>query len=219
MPRTNPADYLQTHTIRQLEAIAHEQLKKLRDLTIPVNIETIVEDFHKIDIDVKRGLKEHRNLWGIVGTDLDTGDLVIVVDDQLLDLDHLYKIYRMTVAEEFAHILLHRDAIVRVKSIEGFQALQNHPNWHEHDRNAKWLAAALLIPARYVLDDSRKFYKQLVSTAGFGDRNVVQKYLRNLLADKYHVSVAAINYRLQNWPVNVVEKVDRAMRDELDFLD
>lgn len=219
MPGMNPADYLKTYTVNQLEAIACEQLKKLRGLTIPIDIETIVEDFQKIDIDVKRGLKDRHKLWGMVSTDLDTGDILIVVDDQLLDLDHLFRIYRMTIAEEFAHLLLHRDAIIRIKNIEDFEALQKHQDWHKHDRNAKWLAAALLVPAGHVLDDSRKFYRQLVSTVGYGDLNVVQKYLRNLLADKYLVSVSAMSYRLQNWPVNVVEKVERAIRDELPFLD
>ena len=48
---------------------------------------------------------------------------------------------------------------------------------------------------------------------------VVQKYIRNLLADKYDVSVSAMNYHLENWPVNVMDKIDRAMQDKLDFLD
>ena len=214
-----PDKDLQTFSIPQLETIAQEELKKLQDLIIPVDIETIVEERHKIEIDVKRGLKEHHYIWGMVGRDLDSGDIVILVDDQLLDFDHLYKIYRMTIAEEFAHILLHRDAIERVESLEDFKSLQNHPNWHEHDRNAKWLAAALLIPAWHVLDDGRKFYSQIVSAAGFSDPNAVKKYVRNLLADKYDVSVSAMDYRLQNWPVNIVEKIERSIHDRLGFLE
>ncbi len=48
---------------------------------------------------------------------------------------------------------------------------------------------------------------------------MVQKYIRNLLADKYDVSVSAMNYRLENWPVNVVDKINQAMQEKLDFLD
>lgn len=215
----NPANHLRTYDIPELERIAHEELRKLHDITIPVDIETIVEKFHNIEIDVQRGLKDNYYTWGMVGPDLDKKKFVILIDDQLLDLDHLYKIYRMTVAEELAHVLLHGDAIEKVRNIQDFKALQNHPNWHEHDRNAKWLAAALLMPPGYILDDSRKLYKQLVSTAGFGDPKGVKKYIRNLLADKYHVSVSAMEYRLKNWPINVVEKIDQAMQNRLDFLD
>ena len=217
----NPTDYLRTYDIPELERIAHEELRKLHNITIPVDIENLIEQVYQdeIEIDVKRGLKEHFNIWGMVGPELDQGKIIIFVDDQLLDLDHLYKIYRMTVAEEFAHILLHRKVIEKVKNIEDFKAIQNHPNWHEHDRNAKWLAAALLMPRGYILDDSRKLYKQLVSTASFGDPTAIKKYIRNLLADQYHVSVSSMEYRLANWPVNVMDKIDQAMRDKLDFLD
>lgn len=215
----NPANYLQTYSVKQLERIAREQLKKLRDLTIPVDIETIVEDFHKIDIDVKRGLKEHHHLWGMVGTDLDTGDIVIVVDDQLLDLDHLYKIYRMTIAEELAHVLLHRGAIKKVKNIEDFKALQSHSDWDKHDRNAKRLAAALLMPAENVLNDSRELYKQMVGIAGYDKPEVIKKCIANKLAEDYEVSVYAMKLRLGEWPIRVTEKIDQAMQDKLDFLE
>ena len=214
-----PDRYLKTYNIPQLERIGWEQLKQLQWLTIPVDIERIVEETPKIEIDVKRELKEHHHIWGMVAVNLDNKNLVILVDEKLMDLDSLSKLYRMTIAEEFAHIFLHRSAIEKVKSIEDFKALQNHPNWHEHDRNAKWLAAALLMPAGHILEDSRKLYRKMVSTAGFGDPKVIRKYIRNLLADKYAVSVPAMNYRLENWPVNVVDKINRAMQDKLDFLD
>ena len=215
------ADYLETYTAAELERFARQQLqglKKLRHFSIPVDIEAIVENLG-IEIEVKRGLKEHHNIWGMIAVDLDTNGLVILVDDKLLDLDHLRKIYRMTVAEEFAHSLLHKNAIENVRSVEDFTALQNHPEWHKHDRNAKRLAAALLMPAEYVLNDSRRLYKQMVEIAGYGSPEIIKKYIANELAEKYEVSVQAMKYRLTEWPVNVDGKVDLAMRDKLDFLD
>lgn len=216
--RMSPDRDLQTYSIPQLERIASEQLKKLQELTIPVDIERIVE-IHNIDLDVRRGLQEIHHIWGMVAINLHNQNLIILVDEKLMDLDSLLRVYRMTVAEEFAHVLLHKAAIEKARNIEDFKALQKHPNWHEHDRNAKWLAAALLMPAAHVLEDSRNLYQQVVSTAGFGDPEAIRKYVRNLLADKYDVSVSAMNYRLENWPVNVREKIDRAMENELDFLD
>ena len=144
---------------------------------------------------------------------------MIVVDDQLLDLAHLSNMYRMTVAEEFAHICLHGKAIRNVRTPEDFRTLQNHRDWHDHDRNAKRLAAALLMPAENILKDSRKFYKQMVDIAGYGNPQIIKKYIANELSVKYRVSVATMKYRLTEWPVNVDSRVDLAMRDKLDFLD
>lgn len=215
----NPDRYLQTYDVRRLEKIAWEQLKNLPHISIPVDIETIIEKFHKIEIDIKRGLKEHHHIWGVVGRNLDTGALVILVDDQLSDFDHLYKIYRMTIAEEFAHILLHKDAIEKVQSIKDFKALQNHSDWGKHDRNAKSLAAALLMPWENVLNDSRMLYKEFVTVAGYGDPKAIKKYMVNKLAETYEVSPSTMEYRLGEWPIKVIEKIDQAMQDKLDFLE
>ena len=214
--------HLRTYSAAELERLASQQLQELKKLghfTTPIDIETIVEKLYGIEIEVQRGLKEQYSIWGFVGVDQDTNEFVIVVDDQLLDLAHLSKIYRMTIAEEFAHICLHGKAIRNVKTPEDFRTLHNHQDWHDHDRNAKRLAAALLIPAENVLKDSRKLYKQMVGIAGYGNPQAIKKHLANELAEKYRVSVAAMKYRLTEWPVNVDDKVDSAMREKLDFLD
>jgi len=214
-------DYLQTYTAEELERFAQQQLKdleKLRHFSIPVDIEAIVENLG-IEIEVKRGLKEGHHIWGMIAVDLDTTGLIIFVDDKLLDLDHLRKIYRMTVAEEFAHSLLHGNAIKEIKTVEDFKALQNHSDWHKHDRNAKRLAAALLMPVECVLADSRDLYKQMVEIADYGDPESIKKYMANVLAEKYDVSVYAMKIRLSEWPIKVTDKIDRAMKDGLNFLD
>lgn len=215
------ADHLKTYTAAELERFARQhlqELKKLRRFSIPVDIEAIVENLG-IEIEVKRGLKEHHNIWGMIAIDLDTTGLVILVDDKLLDLDHLRKIYRMTVAEEFAHSFLHKNAIENVRSIEDFEAFQNHPEWHKHDRNAKRMAAALLMPAEYVLNDCRKLYKQMIEIVGYGDPESIKKYIANELAEKYEVSVHAMKIRLSEWPIKVTEKIGQAIQDKLDFLE
>ncbi len=214
--------HLQTYGAAESERLASQQLQELKKLghfTIPIDIETIAEKLCGIEIEVQRGLKEQNSLWGFVGVDQDTDEFVIVVDDQLLDLAHLSKIYRMTVAEEFAHICLHGEAIRNVRTLKDFRTLHNHPGWHDHDRNAKRLAAALLMPAGSILRDSRKLYKQMVDIAGYGNPQAIKKHMANELAEKYRVSVAAMKYRLTEWPVNVDNRVDSAMREKLDFLD
>ena len=218
--RMNPADYLRTYTIEELERIAYEEIKKLDDkLTIPVDIEEIVENFHDIEIDVHRGLKDNNHTWGMVVRDLDRDKFVILVDDALLDSDHLRKIYRMTIAEEFAHILLHCEAMKKVENIEDFKTLHNHGNWHKHERNAKWLAASILMPYEHILNNSRELYKQIITKVGFANSEAVKKYLANILAEKYEVSVSPMKYRLENWPIEITKKIDEAMKNKLDFLE
>ena len=218
--RMNPADYLSTYTIQELEQIAYTEIKKLGDkLTIPIDIEEIVENFHDIEIDVRRGLKDKYPVWGMVVRDLDKDKFVILVDDILLDSDHLRKIYRMTIAEEFAHVLLHQDAMAKIKTIEDSKALKNHGNWSKHESNAKWLAASILIPYEHILNNSRGLYKKMITTAGFGNSEAVKKYMVNVLAEKYEVSVSPMRYRLKNWPIEITKKIDEAMKNRLDFLE
>ena len=121
--------HLRTYSAAELERLALQQLQKLKKLghsAIPIDIEIIVEKLCGIKIDVQRGLKEQHSTWGYVSVDQDSNEFVIVVDDQLLDLTHLSNMYRMTIAEEFAHIRLHGKAIRNVKTPEDFQTLQNH---------------------------------------------------------------------------------------------
>lgn len=54
--------------------------------------------------------------------------------------------YRFTVAEEFAHVLLHRDIMVQIRTAEDLVELHGWSGYQEIDRNAKRLAAALLMP-------------------------------------------------------------------------
>jgi Zn-dependent peptidase ImmA (M78 family) len=122
----------------------------------------------------------------------------------------------MTVAEEFAHSLLHGDAI---RAVTRTQELQKHPEWHIHDRNAKRLAAAVLIPAENVVNDAREYYKELVEIAGFSDPSAVKKYLVKRLSEEYDVSPTAMNIRLNEWPIKVFDKIDQAIKEGLDFLD
>ncbi|MBN2020183.1 MAG: ImmA/IrrE family metallo-endopeptidase [Sedimentisphaerales bacterium] len=215
----HPGKYCRTYTAKQLEAIAHEQIQTLKKqglFTVPVDIELIVEKIHGMQIDVQRGLKETHHIWGMIGHCKDTNQFLILIDENLFDLDSLHHVYRMTVAEEFAHGLLLGDAIRAVTSAD---ELQKHHDWHTHDRNAKRLAAALLMPAENVSKDARAYYTELVNITGFGDPNSVKKYLVKQLAERYDVSLASMRFRLNEWPIKIFDKIDQAMKDGLDFLE
>lgn len=218
----HPGKHLRTYTAAQLESIARQLIQNLKKqglFSIPVDIELIVERLYKIQIDVQRGLKEAHNILGMIGHLKDSDNIIILVDEDLFDLDSMRLVYRMTVAEEFAHSLLHRQAILAVESDADFIALQSHHDWHTHDRNAKRLAAAILMPAEDILNDARNYYKELVDIAGFGDADAVKKYLVKRLAEEYDVSQTSMEFRLNEWPIKVFDKVDQSIKYRLDFLD
>ena len=48
---------------------------------------------------------------------------------------------------------------------------------------------------------------------------VIKKYMANDLAKRYEVSVQAMKIRLGGWPVKVMERIDQAMINGLNFLD
>ena len=139
-----------------------------------------------------------------------------------MDQDSQQRRARMTLAEEFAHILIHGPAIRHVKSPKDFCLIHSHPKWPIFDRNAKRLAAALLMPARTIIKDSGEWYSKVISVLPpdmrYANPAAVQKMVISKLADKYDVSFLSMQIRLGEWPIKVLEKIEEAMRQEMDFL-
>ena len=75
------------------------------------------------------------------------------------------------------------------------------------------------MPSESTLNDSRELYRQMVTVAGYNNPGVIKKYIANDLAKRYEVSPQTMKIRLENWPVEVIGKIDRAMKDGLNFLD
>ena len=215
-----PASYLRTYSIAELERIAHEQIRKLAsDFTIPLDVDYIIEQLPGVDLDYYPALRDNYSLDGMVGVDLDTGEIIIYIDETLATSESLLRRYRMTVAEELAHLVLHRKAIESVREPTDFLGLHKMPNWYDYERNAKRLAAMILMPSEYVLKHSRDLYHEIVTRVGFDNIEIVKKFLVSKLADRYVVSTQTMKIRLGEWPIKVLDKSDQAMRDKLDFLD
>lgn len=222
--RLNPVDLLQTYTLAQLERIATSFHNGV-GFKIPVDIDKMLETYEdvEVDLDYWPSLAANHKLLGMAGIDTDyPGKIFVFIDEGLADNTSQRNRYRMTVAEEFAHIILHRKAIETVKHPDDFKLIQEHPMWRTFDRNAKWLAAALLIPAENVLSDTRELYQQIMAVlpkeTKFLRGDIVKNKITALLAERYCVSCQAMEYRLKDWPVNVINKIDEAMREQLDFL-
>ena len=121
-------------------------------------------------------------------------------------------------AEELGHLKLHSSVLRKVKTIQDADALHASKAYQTADRNAKWLASALLMPADPLLQDARQLYAGLVKECEFDQPALFQRLLLTRLSQKYVVNVTPMQYRLQRWPLRVWEKVDQALKDRADSL-
>ncbi|MDH4203259.1 MAG: ImmA/IrrE family metallo-endopeptidase [Phycisphaerae bacterium] len=220
--KQNPADLLHRYELPELERIA-QSFHDGVGFSIPVDIENILEKQDGIDLDVWPKLAANHKLLGWTGIYTDRPGIIFVfIDDDLADDASMESRYRMTVAEELGHILLHKEAIEAVTDPADFKAIQQHPNWHYYERNAKWLAAALLMPAENLIKDARSLYEKIITSLPseykYSNPAAIKNKLISLLAKRYKVSPQSMEYRLKNWPVKILEKVDEAMKERLTFL-
>lgn len=210
-------DSLKTYSVNELEQRAQEVLRQYPQRSIPIDIEWLVESMAGVVLDIYPGLRLNHNLWGMTGIDPETATIIIYVDDELADREDKFRLYRMTVAEEMAHVLIHRKAIEQVKSPRDFIEIQASEKWHECERNAKRLAAALLMPARQVQEDAQRFYREMVAVVGFDHPDAVKKLLVSKMAEKYVVSVQTMQFRLNEWPIKALDKINTAMKNRWDI--
>lgn len=207
-----------TYSLPRLEQIAKQLLvERWPGLTIPVDIDYIVEQEPDTVLDYLPGLQAVHGVAGAVIRHPEEARFTILIDERVADGNLFF--YRFTVAEEFAHLKLHRKLLETVTSWEEVVQLHEWEGYTEIDRNAKWLASALLIPPAPVLEDAHRLYPEMVQRTGFANPNAIKGYVVDRLSRKYLVSPSTMRYRLINWPVNVMKKIETAMRDELDFLE
>ncbi len=221
--RFNPADLLKTYPAAELERIAssyHE--KNSESVRIPVDIDLLLEQLPGVDLDCWPALQSNHGLLGMAGM-AENDMLVAYVDDTLMDSDASERLYRMTLAEELAHIILHRQAIETVREPSDFLAMHNHPQWYEFERNAKRLAAALLMPPQNIIQDSQTFYAKMMrqwpNDQPLPHEEPLMNALKGHLADQYVVSVSSMGYRLTEWPIKVNERIQNSLSEGLNFME
>jgi hypothetical protein len=216
-----PFDKLPTYSVRQLEAKAGQYLAERfgQDVPIPVDIDLLVER-EGIDLDEWPKLRTNHGIEGGVWRDSDSGRLFIFIAEELMadESPRGYGRYRMTVAEELAHIHLHRAVIEQIDSLAKFRELQTHKQWVDIETDAKRYAAALLMPGRTMLASAERVYAELVRQAGTDNVAAVKKWLRSLLAKEFEVSETAMHHRLGEWPMNIYSRVEQSLHDGLTYL-
>ncbi|MBI2000923.1 MAG: ImmA/IrrE family metallo-endopeptidase [candidate division NC10 bacterium] len=185
---------------------------------IPVDIETLVDQEPRVLLDILPGLQKLCGIAGHVRYEPETDTLRLIIDAEVAD-HPAASFYRFTVAEELAHVLLHRAIVAQVRTLKDSLALHAWRGYHEIDRNAKRLAAALLMPTISVAQEARRLYPDLVKVAGFGDPSAVQAHLEERLARLHAVSASAMRNRLKEWPLRLTQKIERAMRERLTVLE
>ncbi len=114
--------------------------------------------------------------------------------------------YRFTVAEELAHLLLHRSVLAGVRTLEDFLELYHSDDYHYLDRNAKRLAGSLLMPEENVRGDARALFEAL--RPRHTSPEMLQRQLKIRLAQRYLVSWEAMDIRLRNWPLRIQQAVE-----------
>ena len=110
-------DEIPTYKVEDLERKALRILEERcrPSITIPVDIDLLAEQEPGVLLDIKPGLKEHHFIPGLV-VRKDDGTFEVLIDESVADNNQNY--YRFTVAEEFAHIILHRSILENVTNIE-----------------------------------------------------------------------------------------------------
>ncbi|MCB9872542.1 MAG: ImmA/IrrE family metallo-endopeptidase [Planctomycetaceae bacterium] len=186
-------------------------------LTTPVPIDLLVE-LEGANLDIMRGLTALHGIHGATMKDVETGEIWVLVDDRLADEGRSLNRYRSTIAEELGHMILHREIIDQVSTVDDFRIVQRHPEWWVVERNAKKFAACVLMPAQHVIRASEELYPQLVRVAGYGHPEAILKHLASLLAKRFEVSPESMTYRLREWPVNIEDRVRSGINAQLDYL-
>lgn len=212
---------LPTFTAEELEGKAAKFLNDAfpQGIQIPVDVELLLETRDGVDFDLWPKLEANHKVAGAVIKDVNRDRLIIYVDEDIADNASRRNFYRMTVAEELAHIVLHEPVIKEVATPKDFHRLQQHKDWYLAERNAKRFAAALLMPSDALLRESNRIYGELVRKAGYGNVEVIKKYLCSHAASLFDVSVQAMSYRLREWPMRINENVDQAIRSRIETLD
>lgn len=208
------------YTDAELEQKAHEYIRHRVDVQfgIPVNVELLLEGHENVEVDYVDGLGKYGGGFaGCVCRHMNGVDLKVFIDQDLAD-SGAKPLYLATVAEELAHIILHKSVFIQVKSFPEFLEVQRSPEWGPIERDAKRLSAAMRMPFRNLALNVEQMYPDIVDEHGFGDITEVQKLLRNALAQKFLVPPQDMHRRLMQWPCRAYERVAMSVQGKLNRL-
>lgn len=205
------------YSLPKLESLAQALLReRWPALAIPVDIDYLTEQEPGVVLDTERGLRDQFGVPGATVYHPKEDRFTVLIDDAVADGNAGF--YRFTVAEELGHVRLHRPILRSVRTMEDSVALQASDDYQFMDRNAKWFASALLMPREPLLRNAKKVYTDLVKQHGFGRPELIRRALVIRLGQRYVVNVSPMEYRLRNWPLDVLKLVDHAVESRMNSL-
>jgi Zn-dependent peptidase ImmA (M78 family) len=227
-------EWVKTYTVRELENLSRKYLARYfgDDVLIPVDVDLLVEKAEGIVLDFWPKLRANYNTLGMVARDANSGEFLVFIDADLADNESpgAQAQYRVTVAEELAHIHLHRSLIEAVVTPKDFRELHNHSQWAEIERDARKFAGMLLMPTKQLMIQAREIYSQivrqpqiqaeLIRSVSAKDRwaSPIKKWLCHQMARRFEVSERMMDHRLGEWPSDVYKHVDGALEVGSDTL-
>lgn len=156
-----PGTYPQ-YQIPELERIARQLLGERfpEGVFIPVDVDYLAESEPGVSLDIMPGLRHTFGIAGAVIVHSEERRFTILIDQSVADGNAAF--YRFTLAEELSHLVLHRSVLEQIETVEDAARLHASPAYHDHlDRNAKWLASALLMPEKCLREDSSELFTRL----------------------------------------------------------
>jgi len=201
MPKNVLVEGLIEYTATQIENLASDFLHRRVDITrkIPTDVEMLLEGLPDVQLNVIAGLLGN-NVEGCVCNHYMSRLITVFIDRRIADGISDAR-YHAVIAEEIAHIVLHRVLILQINSVEDFIETRQCDQWKQIEKDAELFSLAIRIPSDTVLDECSKTYREVVSDYGFLDTEVTLRQVKNTLADKYAVSYEDMNRRLSRWPL------------------
>jgi len=175
----------------------------------PIDIEVILERMGAEIIPLPNLARDH----GVVGllSRSERGDqFAVFVDARVCEEQETR--YRFTVAEECAHMCLHASVYENVHTLAAATRFYLGLTGDEHwvlDRNAKYLAGAILIPSSHVKQIAPEIVPPRLDTMTFVSDTHILGEAAKILAEVYNVSGRCMLYRLDNKAI----RLDRWLLD------
>jgi len=200
--------------LSELQKIGDEILEKVNkdNPYYEVDIDNIVEVHYDIRIEGAPLRWEH----GVEGYPC-LGGHKIFIDSNLMNDDRQERRYRFTLAEEFAHIILHRDVWKDVSTPEEFaDAWQKVPDdsLNRLENNARELAGIILLPRYPFINRAIEIRDGLYKTFGFNaetlsgeQKDEIRDSIIRVLMDDFNMNSQPCEIRL--------ERIERYLKQTL----
>ena len=201
-------------TLSELQKIGDEILEKCNkdNPYYEVDIDGIVERCYDIRIEGAPLKWEH----GVEGYPC-LGGHKIFIDSGLMNDDRQERRYRFTLAEEFAHIILHKDIWRKVNTPEEWaDAWKELPDdiHNKLDNNAKELAVIVLLPRYTFINRAVEIRDSLCVTFGYKlsqlsdiQKDEIRDAVIRALTDDFNVSSQPCEIRM--------ERIERYLKQSL----